>query len=338
VRIWSAPELAPHLARLAPYARDTFERAAALAARLHADEISPEHWLAALLDDEECAATRVVLHAFADPETIGAEVLALCPGLMLVGSEHTLPFSVRGVEALHAARAGAVARAGTRVEPEDLFRTSVGHLAPDLRARLALLPGTVLELEAQPPPPGEGQILPAGGPLFRHFSERSLRALGAGGRAAAALGRAAIGPAHLLLGTLEVDGELRERTGLTPARVRMASSGLDEDRTPLGERRLGGDGRICALLAELPSGAGTADVLGWLLGHGSQELIALLRRQKVTSALLERCLGAYEDPPMHVPGLPSAGQDVPGSSPGAGPDDRSQGDRVLDDRSGVGYT
>jgi hypothetical protein len=336
VRTWSAPELAPELARLAPYARDSFERAAALAARLHADEITPEHWLAALLEDEECAATRVVLHAFADPETIGVEVLALCPGLMLVGSDHTLPFSVRGVEALYAARAGAVARTGSRVEPEDLFRSSVAHLSSELCARLALLPGAVLELAA--PPRGEGQALPGDGPLFRHFSERSLRALGAGGRAAAALERAAIGPAHLLLGTLEVDGDLRERTGLTPARLRMASSGLDEDRTPLAERRLGGDGRLCELLAELPSGAGTADVLGWLLGHGSQELISLLRRQKVTSALFERCLGAYQDPPVPLPGRPSGGQEVPGSSPDAGPDDSSGGDRVLDDRSELGYT
>lgn len=334
---WSAPELAPHLARLAPYARASFERAAGLAARLHAEEISPEHWLAALLEDEECAATRVVLHAFADPETIGVEVLALCSGIMLVGSDRTLPFSVLGVEALHAARAGAVARAGARVEPADLFRASVARLAPDLRARIALLPGAVLMLEADPSPSGEGG-LPADGPLFRHFSERTLRALGTGGRAAASLARAAIGPAHLLLGALEVDDGLRERTGLTPTRVRMACSGLDEDPTPLPERRLGGDERLRALLAALPPVAETLDVLGWLLEQGNQELIALLRRQKVTSALFQRCRGAYQDPPLPACEPPAAGRDVPGSSPGAGPDDNSRGDRVLDDRSGLGYT
>ena len=104
---WAAPELARLGQRLAPYARETLERGASLAARLHADEVSPEHWLAALLADEECAATRAVLHAFADPETIGIEVLAQCSGIMVVGSGRTLPFSVRAVSALRAARAGA---------------------------------------------------------------------------------------------------------------------------------------------------------------------------------------------------------------------------------------
>jgi len=296
VNTWSVPELAPDLARLAPFARDTFERAAALAARLHADEISPEHWLAALLEDEECAATRVVLHAFADPETIGVEVLALCSGIMLVGSERTLPFSVLGVAVLYAARAGAVARAGARVEPADLYQAAVARLASELRARLALLPGAVLEPEVSATASAV-ERLPAEGPLFRHFSERTLRALGAGGRAAAALDRAAIGPAHLLLGALEVEGELRERTALTPVRARMACSGLDEDPTPLPERRLGGDERLRALLAELPPRAETKDVLGWLLERGSEELVALLRRQKVTPALFERCRGSYQDPP-----------------------------------------
>jgi hypothetical protein len=303
----------------------------------HAEEIAPEHWLTALLEDEECAATRVVLHAFADPETIGIEVLALCTGIMLVGSDRTLPFSVLGVEALEAARAGAVARTGARVEPADLFQASLARIASELRARIALLPGAVLLLEATASPPGEG-CLPAGGPLFRHFSERTLRALGASGRAAASLARSAIGPAHLLLGVLEVDAELRERTGLTPSRVRMACSGLDEDPTPLPERRLGGDERLRSLLAALPPAAETLDVLGWLLEHGSEELIALLRRQKVTSALFLRCRGAYQDPPLPSRPGPSTGQDSPGSSSGAGRDDMSGGDRVLDDRSGLGYT
>jgi hypothetical protein len=291
---WSAPELAPLVARLAPYARESFERAAGLAARLHADEIGPEHWLAALLSDEECAATRAVLHAFADPETIGVEVLALCTGIMLVGSDRTLPFSVLGVEALRGAGARAAARASERVEPADLLQASVARLARDLRARLALLPGAVLD----PGPQTGVDDQPSGtGSLFRNFADGTLRALGASGRAAASLGRAAIAPAHLLLGALEVDGPLREKTGLSPARVRMACSGLDEDPTPLPERRLGGDERLRALLAEVPPGAETLDVLGWMLARGSEELIALLRRQKVTPALFERCRGVYVDPP-----------------------------------------
>jgi hypothetical protein len=324
---WSAPELAPLLARLAPYARASFERAAALAARLHAEEISAEHWLAALLEDEECAATRLVLHAFADPETIGVEVLALCAGIMLVGSDRTLPFSVLGVEALRAARTRARARADGRVEPADLFSAAHALLPAELRARLALLPGAVLAPGTPlAPDPNPGSA--AQDPLFRHFSERALRALGASGRAAAALARSAIGPAHLLLGALEVDAELREETALTPGRARMACSGLDEDPTPRSERRLGADQRLHALLQELPPGAETLDVMGWLLGHGSEELVALLRRQKVTSALLERCRGAYRDP------LP------PGMAPPAGsaPGDSSPGVARADSHGGTGFS
>jgi len=154
-------------------------------------------------------------------------------------------------------------------------------------------------LDAAPPAADSAEhgTLPDSGPLFRHFSSGALRALGAGGRAAASLRRDAIGPAHIALGTLEVDPALRERTALTPARVRMACSGLDEDRTPLPERRLGADERLRAMLAELPSAAGTLEVLGWILARGNQESVALLRRQKVTTTLFERCRGAYEDPP-----------------------------------------
>src|SRR5262245_18257872 len=107
--------------RLAPCARASLTRARKLALRLHAEELSPEHWLAALLEDEDYAATRTVLHAFADPETIGVEVLALCEGIMVVGSGRTLPFSVLGVEALRAARSTAAARRGRQVVVEDVF-------------------------------------------------------------------------------------------------------------------------------------------------------------------------------------------------------------------------
>lgn len=290
-----ASELRPLTDRLAPYARESFARAAALAARLHAEEISPEHWLAALLEDESCAATRIVLHAFADPETIGVEVLALCAGIMVVGSGRTLPFSVLGVAALRAARARAAERGAGQVEPAELFQTAAAHLADELRSRLALVPG----VELSPPVPAApaDAIVPATGPLFRHFAPGALRALGASCKAAASLERAAIGPLHIALGTLEVDEHLCQRTGLTPARLRLVSSGLDEDATPLPERRIPGDARLLALLGELRPGAGTTEVLGWLLEHGTEELALLLRRQKVTPALFERCRGVYRDPP-----------------------------------------
>jgi hypothetical protein len=296
MRLWSDPELAPLTARLAPYARASFERAAALAARIHAEEISPEHWLVALLSDESCAATRAVLHAFADPETIGVEVLALCAGIMVVGSERTLPFSVLSVAALQDARAAAVERGSLQVEPSDLFGAALARLPAELRARLELLPGAELAHHDPPAgPPGSGGVPPTG-PLFRHFSGGALRALGASSRSAAALGRDAIGPIHVVLGTLEVDEALRQRTNLSAGRVRLAATGLDEDTTPLPERRLRAEERLRAMLAGLPDRAETLDVLADMLAQGSEELTSLLLRQKVTAALVERCRGIFRDP------------------------------------------
>lgn len=294
-RSWVSPELAPLAARLAPYARESLERAAALAARLHAEELSPEHWLASLLEDESCAATRTVLHAFADPETIGVEVQALCAGIMVVGSDRTLPFSVRGVEALHAARARALARAAERVATGDLFLAAHERLPDELRQRLRQTADADPDAAAVSEPPASA-VLEGDGPLFRKFSAQALRALGASSRAAASLQRTAIGPAHLLLGVLEADEDLRARTRLSPLRVRMVSSGLDEDTTPLPVRHLPGEARLRELLDFLPPEAETLDVLGWMLAHGSEELTSLLRRQKVTQALYERCRGAFRDP------------------------------------------
>ena len=291
----AAPELAAGIARLAPYARASFARALHLAARLHSEEIAPEHWLAALLEDESCAATRVVLHAFADPETIGVEVLALCAGIMVVGSSRTLPFSVLGVTAVRAARADAHARGAPAVETTDLFRAAARHFPTELRARLGALSGVELDVTAHAPATGaSGVDLGAG--LFRNFTADALRALSAGARFCAGLGRDAIGPTHLGLGVLEMDPALRASTGLTAARLRLAASGIDADTTPLPDRSLGADARLRALLTELPDNAATLDVLGWLIANGSGELTALLRRQKVTPALFERCRGVYQDP------------------------------------------
>lgn len=286
----------PALDRLAPYARASLEVARDLAARLNAEELSPEHWLAALLTDEGCGATRAVLHAFADPQTIGGEVLALCAGIMVVGSARTLPFSVRAIEALEAARQGAAERASPKVTPVDVFQGALARLPGELAGRLEEL-GATRAGAAEPSSAAEGPPVPRTGPLFRHFSPDALRSLGTSARVAAQLARKAIGPVHLLVGALEVSAELRTRTGLTAARVRLVCGALDEDTTPLPERRPGADARLVQLLEALPPQAETLDVLAWLLEHGNPELTALLRRQKVTSALVERCRGIHRDPP-----------------------------------------
>lgn len=282
--------------RLAAHARSTLERAEALALRLHADEVVPEHWLAALLEDEDCAATRIVLHAFADPATIGAEVLALCPGIMVVGSGRTLPFSVRGVRALRAARRGAAARGADTLEVGDLFTAACAELELRARERLEPLAGVALGAGGEPDPASGGQALSAEGTLFRNYSPAGLRALGASARAAGGLGRAAIAPAHLLLGALEVDEGLRARTGLTASRARLALSGQDEDPTPLSPRPLPWGSELETLVAALPEGSETSAVLGWLLERGKSELVLLLQRQKVTPALYARCRTSFRDP------------------------------------------
>ncbi len=281
--------------RLAPYARLSLERAARFAARLHADELSSEHWLVSLLEDEDCAATRLVLHAFADPATIGQELLALCSGIMVVGSGHSLPFSVLGVAALRAARSGLAAEGGGQVEAGDLFRAACAELPPASRERLAAA-GTIAETAGAPPE--EGAPPADSAPFFGRFSPEALRALGAACRIAAGLGRSSIGPAHLLLGCLEVDGGLRATTGLSPARARLALAGQDEDETPLRARTLRADERLRELLTGLPAGADSLDVLGWMLFHGTQELRSLLRRQRITPALHERSRAAFRDPEL----------------------------------------
>lgn len=287
---WCGANLARASAHLGSYARESLVRAASLAGRLHAETVSPEHWLAALLEDEECGATRAVLHAFADPETIGIEVRALCAGIMVVGSDRALPFSVGALAALGRARGAALERAAAAVTPHDVFRAARGELPEALRQRVPAGPETV---EAATP---GAEPFRADEPYFRHFAPVALRALGAACRAAAALERDAIGPAHLLLGCLDCDESLRHEVGLTAGRLRIALAGYDEDPTPLAIRPLEGDPRLLALLGSLVQGAGTLQVLAELLARGNEELIALLQRQKVTATLVERCRGGFTDP------------------------------------------
>ena len=287
------PAVASLVGALAPYARFTLERAARTAHRLHAEEVAPEHLLQALLEDETAAATRVVLHAFADPQTIAAEVLALCPGILVVASGRSLPFSVRGVRALEAARATAAAEGAAEVTAEHVLRAAAQELEPELARALA---AAGYRTAAALPGAAAGDAVPDHGPLFRHFADVTRRALGAACRAAARLERDAIGPAHLVLGALEADPELGGRVGLGAVRARMVLLHRDDDPTPLPARRLAPDPALVALLRGVGAGADTAALLERLLSHGAEELRLLLTQQKVTGALLERARGAFQDP------------------------------------------
>jgi hypothetical protein len=292
-----SPEVERMLARTGPYLARGLERAARYALRLHAEELAVEHLLASLLEDEDCGATRLVLHAFADPETLAVEVLALCPGIMVVGSERCLPFSVRGVRALEGARGRASTAGLEEVDPAALLRAAVAELPAEVRAALGeagLAPEVVPDA-----PAASGVGSPGADGFLRHFSAAARRALGLACRVARKLERDAIAPAHVLFGCLEADDDLARTTGLSGSRARNVLAGRDEDGTPLPDRALAPDTGLRELLGGLPDRAGTFDVLAWLVHRGSPELRALLARQKVSPALIEHAQGAFADPDPH---------------------------------------
>jgi len=277
--------------RLAPHARSRLAGAARLAVRLHAEEVTSEHLLAAILADEDAGATRLVLHAFADPETLHAEVLALCPGILVVGSGRSLPFSPRALEALFAARRGARTAGTEVVGSAHVLAAAARELEPELARALAA--AGYREPEGWAPPPSAG---PRETALFATFEARARRALGAACRAAAQLGRDAISPAHLVLGCAEVAEDAAAAAGLTASRARMCLAGRDEDPSRPEPVSLPPDDGLVALLAGLAPPADTFAVLDRVLSHGSPELRLLLVQQKITPALVERSRGAFPDP------------------------------------------
>ena len=296
-----APGLAAAAARLGPYARQLLARAADRALEIHADEVTPEHLLVALLEDEHSAAHRIVLHAFADPETLAVETLATAPGILVVGSERTIPFSVLGVAALEGARRTAHAEGAAEVEPEHLLRGAAAALPEELTRDLAAAgyvdPVPEPESEAGPGPAAEGgaQALPLDGALFRHFARPTRRVLVLAGRAATRLGRASVGPAHLFLACLESDAQLARRAGLTAPAARRVIAGRDADTTPVTPRRLPPGEGLLALLEALREAADSVDLLAAYLARGAPEIRELFRRHLVTAALVERGRDAFRD-------------------------------------------
>lgn len=281
----------PLYSRLAPYARLTLERAAERALRLHAEELAPEHLLATLLTDEEAGATRLILFAFADPETLAAEVLALSPGIMVVGARCTLPFSVRGARALEAALEVARAHGAAQVEPQHVLAAAWCRLTEEQRAALREAGAGGPALEAEPRDPES-----ASGTLLRFFSREACRALGAASRIAQRWRRESITPAHLVAGALEVDPGALSSSGIRAALVQKVLAGRDADETPPARRALAPDARLWSLLDSLPDAADTLAILGWFLHQGSDEIRELLRRQRVTRELFEQSGSAFADP------------------------------------------
>ena len=294
------PALADLASRHAPYAAHLLGVAADHARRIHAEEVSPEHLLYALMTDESSAAHRAVLGAFADPETIAAEVLALSPGILVVGSGRSVPFSERGARTLARARERAVSRRAAAVEPADLFTAGFGELEDAARARLEAVAPT--EHEPPAPDPPVADPVRADGPLLGSFSEASMRVCGFASRIAVQLERAAISPAHVVFAALEADDALQAATGLTPVGVRAALVGHDDDPTPPPSRAMAPDANLRSFLEGSDDGADSLAWLGGFLERGSAELRHLLAQQRISLETVARARGAVRDP--DGPGAP----------------------------------
>jgi hypothetical protein len=281
--------------RLHPYANALLERSAEHALRLNADVVTPDHLLSTLMADPESAACALVLHAFADPPTIAQEALAVSPGVMVVASDSTLPFSPLGLRALIAARLFARDRREGEVDDLHLILESAAVMEIAVLDALcsAGFQPDALRTEAPQPSP---ERVPDSGPLFKHFSMRAKRALTNANHLAGSFELDAISPAHIFLGCLKEGERLSSIGGLSFQRARLVLAGRTADLTQPEPRLIPPDDSLRAFVEELPLRAGTLAILAQFLSGSTPELAQILTRHKVTSELLERASGAFEDP------------------------------------------
>lgn len=276
--------------RLAPYARRLVEQAAELALRLHADEVGAEHLLCALMDDEDSAAHRAALYAFADPATVREESLAMAAGILISGSAAATPFSTGAVQALESARDRALAGSDAQARPTHLLEAAVAALPDDLRAEV--LEAGFRAAEAA----GSGRSAAVPGGLFRTYSESAKKALSAAARLARQEHSEAIGPAHLALACLLEEPELARQSGLSASRARMIFRGRFFDPTPTARRALPPDDTFATFLRGLEPSAGSLALLARFHAGGTPEIAKLLTRHRLIPALVERSSGAFADP------------------------------------------
>ncbi|HEV8113439.1 MAG TPA: Clp protease N-terminal domain-containing protein [Planctomycetota bacterium] len=285
------PELAPLLARLAPYTRSLVGRAGTQAMRLHADTVTPEHLLSVLVDDPESAAHAAILHAFADPATISSEALAISPGLMVVASGSTLPFSPGAVDVLARAHRRSRESAADEVEVGSLLIEAAASVEPGARDALRAA-GLAAAGEARAPGPDSR---PSAG-FFKRFTTPAKRALSAANRFAAGERAAAISPAHLLLGCLAEEPANAAAGGLSVHRARAILSGRTVDDRDPEPRRLQADPSLLRFLRGVEPGSSSLGLLARFLSNETPELAGILTRSKVTAAFLERAREAFQDP------------------------------------------
>lgn len=288
--------LGPLLPRLSPYGRSSLLAAGERALRLHSDEVTPEHWLGAIVADEDSGAHQLAIHAFADPETIDLELLALSPGIMVVGSKAALPFSPAAVRALQRARQAGLAAGAGSIELDSLLSYCIEELAEPAAEALRQA-GYSPITDASPRAAGpEETALAADGPLFRGFSDPAKRALSQANKDAFGAKETAISPARLAVACLALDPELESRCGIRRVQAVAALRGQFADLESLAPRALPPSDELLGFLDGLQEGAGSIAVLAATREQGDAELIALLDRHKITESLLARSLEAFRDP------------------------------------------
>jgi ATP-dependent Clp protease ATP-binding subunit ClpA len=299
--VWMSALLDPGLqasrGRLAAYSAFLLDEAVEHAWRIHADEVGVEHLLCAIFADEDCAGHRVALHAFADPDTLYGECLALASGILVVGSARAMPFSPRGVALLQAARALAAGQGAQEIDVAHLSRCAYlelpGELAEELRSAGWRDRQQDQGRAADAAPPSSP--ISVEGPLFKRFSAQAKRALSQAAKLADQGGFSIVSPIHILLGSLK-----HEDPELSFHRAQMVLRGRGEDTSAPAKRSMAADEVMDSFLQRLCEGASSLDILAACHDERTREVSQLLTRHKVTRALIERSRAAFKDP---EPGL-----------------------------------
>ena len=278
---------------LSDYLRVEMERAARHALRLHADEITCEHLFTTVMEDEDSAAHGAILFGFGDPPTLAVEALALSPGILVVGSGTSLPFSPLGVRALFRARERAARDGLAAVDTALMLVECVEDL--DAEAREGLREAGYDPKGAEDFPTSDTPVTTERG-LFSAFDDGARRTLGLACRIASRADEIAIAPGHIVRACVESEPPLVEKVGLRSRDVPRVLAGRDRDASTPPERPLAPDEELLTFLESLPPGAGTLELLSAYSDHGPEGLAEILRRNRIGPELVARAQTAYRDP------------------------------------------
>ena len=195
------------------------------------------------------------------------------------------------MRALFAARELAESDGTGEDGPGHLLAGAAGELPDEALAAL-----TALGWRVRRAPAAEVTSAGDGGSVFKRFTTEAKRSLASAARAASEAREPDISPARIAVACLAGDEALARDSGVTWTRVRSALSPFARDTAAIEARPLGPDGPLARFLEGLPDGADSVGILAGYLGPGTPEQSALLVRNKITAALLERARGVFRDP------------------------------------------